>query len=219
MRLQSAIFDMDGTLLDSMHIWNDLGPNLLRASGIEPGPELREKVRVMTLQEGAAYCKETYGLPQTVDEIVARIEGQIEDFYFNQVQAKPGVQKFLSLLKMEGVWMYVATATDRRLAEAALKHAGIDQYFRGMLTCPEVGAGKNHSPEIYEMAMRRLRSTKRDTVVFEDALHAIQTAKNAGFRVAAVYDPSSEADQEEIRRTADYYIRSFDEMFESQMLE
>lgn len=219
MRLQSAIFDMDGTLLDSMHIWNDLGPNLLRASGIEPGLELREKVRVMTLQEGAAYCKETYGLPQTVDEIVARIEGQIEDFYFNQVQAKPGVQKFLSLLKMEGVWMYVATATDRRLAEAALKHAGIDQYFRGMLTCPEIGAGKNHSPEIYEMAMRRLRSTKRDTVVFEDALHAIQTAKNAGFRVAAVYDPSSEADQEEIRHTADYYIRSFDEMFESQMLE
>lgn len=67
--------------------------------------------------------------------------------------------------------------------------------------------------------MRRLRSTKRDTVVFEDALHAIQTAKNAGFRVAAVYDPSAEADQEEIRRIADYYIRSFDEMFESQMLE
>lgn len=219
MRLQSAIFDMDGTLLDSMHVWNDLGPNLLRASGIEPRPELREIVRVMTVREGAAYCKEAYGLPQTVDEITARIEGQVEDFYFHQVQAKPGVQKFLSLLKMEGVWMYVATATDRRLAEAALKHAGIDQYFRGLLTCPEVGAGKNDSPEIYEMAMRRLRSNKKDTVVFEDALHAIQTAKNAGFRVAAVYDPSAEEDQAEIRRIADYYIRSFDEMFESRTLE
>ena len=219
MRLQSAIFDMDGTLLDSMSIWNDLGPNLLRASGIEPGPELRDKLRVVTVREGAAYCREAYGLSQTVDEIVAQIEGQVEDFYFHQVQAKPGVQKFLSLLKMEGVWMYVATATDRRLAEAALRHAGIDQYFRGMLTCPEVGVGKNRSPEIYEMAMRRLRSTKRDTVVFEDALHAIQTAKSAGFRVAAVYDPSAEEDQAEIRRVADYYIRSFDEMFESQMLE
>lgn len=218
MRLQSAIFDMDGTLLDSMHIWNDLGPNLLRANGIEPGPELREKVRVMTLRDGAAYCKAAYGLPQPVDEVVAQIEGQVEDFYRSQVQAKPGVQKFLSLLKMEGVWMYVATATDRRLAEAALKHAGIDQYFRGMLTCPEVGVGKNDSPEIYEMAMRRLRSTKRDTVVFEDALHAIQTAKAAGFRVAAVYDPSAEEDQAEIRRIADYYIRSFDEMFESKAL-
>ncbi|MDO4316345.1 MAG: HAD family phosphatase [Oscillospiraceae bacterium] len=218
MRLQSAIFDMDGTLLDSMYIWNDLGPNLLRAGGIEPGPELRDKLRTVTVREGAAYCRETYGLPQTVDEIVAQIEGQVEDFYFHQVQAKPGVQKFLSLLKMEGVWMYVATATDRRLAEAALRHAGISQYFRGMLTCPEVGAGKNHSPEIYERAMRRLRSNKKDTVVFEDALHAIQTAKSAGFRVAAVYDPSAEEDQEEIKRIADYYIRSFDEMFESEVL-
>lgn len=218
MRLQSAIFDMDGTLLDSMHIWNDLGPDLLRASGIEPEPDLRDKLRVITVREGAAYCKEAYGLPQTVDEIVAQIEGRVEDFYFHQVQAKPGVQKFLSLLKMEGVWMYVATATDRRLAEAALKHAGIDRYFRGMLTCPEIGHGKNDSPEIYEMAMRRLRSTKRDTVVFEDALHAIQTAKAAGFRVAAVYDPSAEEDQAEIRRIADYYIRSFEEMFESEAL-
>lgn len=219
MRLQSAIFDMDGTLLDSMPIWDDLGPNLLRANGIEPGPELRDKLRVVTVREGAVYCKEAYGLPQTVDEIVAAAEGQVEDFYFHQVQAKPGVQKFLSLLKMEGVWMYVATATDRRLAEAALKHAGIDRYFRGMLTCPEVGYGKNDSPEIYEMAMRRLRSTKKDTVVFEDALHAIQTAKNAGFRVCAVYDPSAEADQAEIQALSDYYIRSFEEMFETHTLE
>lgn len=146
MRLQSAIFDMDGTLLDSMHVWNDLGPNLLRSCGIEPGPELRDKLRTVTVREGAAYCKAAYGLPQTVDEIVAAIEGQVEDFYFHHVQAKPGVQKFLSLLKMEGVWMYVATATDRRLAEAALKHAGIDQYFRGMLTCPEVGGGEEPEP-------------------------------------------------------------------------
>lgn len=216
MRLQSAIFDMDGTLLDSMYIWDGLGPNLLRANGIEPGPELWEKLRVVTVRQGAAYCREVYGLPQTVEEIAAQLEGQVEDFYFNQVQAKPGVQKFLSLLKMEGVWMYVATNTDRRLAEAGLKHAGIDQYFRGILTCDEVGIGKNDSPEIYERAMRRLRSNKKDTVVFEDALHAIQTAKSAGFRVCAVYDSSAEDAQDEIQRISDYYIRSFEEMFESE---
>ena len=138
-----------------------------------------------------------------------RTKAQVKDFYNHQVEAKPGLKKFLSLLKMEGVWMYVATNTDRDLAEAGLKHAGIDGYFRGLRTCGEVGEGKNESPEIYERAMRRLRGNKKDTVVFEDSLHAIQTAKSAGFRVAAVYDPSAEEDQPEIRRLADYYISSY----------
>lgn len=218
MRLQSAIFDMDGTLLDSMHIWNDLGPNLLRSMGIEPAPDLADRVMVLTLREGAQLCKEEYGLSLPVDEIIQQIEDQVRDFYERQVQAKPGVQKFLSLLKMEGVWMYVATNTDRHLAEAALRHAGIDQYFRGILTCSEIGVGKNDSPEIYERALTRLRSTKKDTVIFEDALHAIRTAKKAGFRVCGVYDPSAEADQAEIRRLSDYYIRSFEEMFETETL-
>ena len=218
MRLQSAIFDMDGTLLDSMFIWDDLGPGMLRAQGITPEADLPEKLKVLTLRQGAAYCKERYALPQSVEEIVSLIEGRVEKFYKEEVQAKPGVAKFLSLLKMEGVWMYVATATDRHLAQAALRHAGIDGYFRGMITCQDVGAGKD-SPEIYERAMRRLQSNKKDTVVFEDAFHAIQTAKAAGFRVAAVYDASEEAHQEEIRGLADYYIRSFEEMFETRELE
>jgi HAD superfamily hydrolase (TIGR01509 family) len=150
-----------------------------------------------------------------VDEIVAMTEARVERFYRDEVRAKPGVEKFLSLLKMEGVWMYIATATERRLAEIALKHAGIDQYFRGLITSAEAGEGKNTSPEIYERAMRRLRSNKKDTVVFEDALHAIQTAKGAGFRVCGVYDASAEEDQPEIQRISDYYIRSFEEMFET----
>ena len=115
--------------------------------------------------------------------------------------------------------MYVATATDRHLAQAALRCAGIDGYFRGLVTTADVSKGKDESPEIYERAMTRLQSNKRDTVIFEDALHAIRTAKAAGFRVAAVYDASAEEDQEEIRSLADYYIRSFDEMFDTTSLD
>lgn len=217
MRLQSAIFDMDGTLLDSMHMWNNLGESVLRAQGVEPAADLSEQLKVLTLRQGAAYCKETYHLSQSVDEVVALIEERVSDFYRSEVQAKPGVRQFLSLLKMEGVWMYVATATERRLAEDALRHAGIDGYFRGILTCTEVGQGKD-SPEIFERAMRRLQSNKRDTVVFEDALHAIETAKAAGFRVAAVYDPSAQADQAAIRTLADYYIESYEDLFETDSL-
>lgn len=215
MRLQSAIFDMDGTLLDTMHIWKDLGSTMLRRMGYEPEPDMQEKVMVMTLRESAEYCKTTYHMPETVEEIMAMTLAEVEDHYTHHAEAKTGVKKVLSLLKMEGVWMYVATNTERRLAEAALKHAGIRDYFRGILTCGEVGAGKKDSPEIYERCLTRLQSHKRDTVVFEDAVHAIRTAKAAGFRVCAVYDPSAEADQEEIKAISDYYIRSFEEFFEA----
>ena len=215
MRLQSAIFDMDGTLLDSMGMWHSLGERFLRSQGLEPRERFWEDVRPATLLEGAAYYKKAYALPQTPEEIVALMEKQVEDFYTTQVRAKPGAEKFLSLLKMEGVWMYVATATARPLAEAGLRAAGLDGYFRGMLTTGEVGARKADSAEIFERAMTRLRSNKKDTVVFEDALDAIRTAKAAGFRVAGVYEPLFEADQAEIQAAADYYIRSFTEMFEA----
>ena len=213
MRLQSAIFDMDGTLLDSMHIWREIGPRMLRARGIEPASDLGERLKPMPARQGAAYCKEAYGLPETVDEVYAQIEAQVRSFYENEVEAKPGVKNLLSLLKMEGVWMYVATATDRPLAEAALKTAGIDGFFRGIVTAREAGQSKREGPEVYERALRRLQSTKKDTVVFEDALHALRTAKAAGFRTAAVYD-ASEPEQEELRRLAEYYIQSFEEMTE-----
>ena len=219
MRLQSAIFDMDGTLLDSMPIWKGLGAAMLRDLGFTPDAALEAKLKTLSLRDGVAYCKDYYQLSQTVDQLVGLVFDKIHEFYCERVQTKPGVEKFLSLLKMEGVWMYVATATDRPLAEAALRHAGIDHYFRGLITVAEVGVGKRDSAEIYERAMRRLQSNKKDTVVFEDAFHAIRTAKAAGFRVAAVYDASEEANQPAIRELADYYIRSFEEMFETRSLE
>lgn len=215
MRLRAAVFDMDGTLLDSMHIWEGIGPKALRAAGYDPEPDLHEKLKVMTFQAGAAYCKERYHMPESVEEIMAMTLAPVEDFYRNQARAKPGVLPFLAMLKMQGVGMYVATNTERDLAEAGLRHAGIDGYFKGLLTCSDVGAGKNDSPEIFLRAMRRLGGNPENTVVFEDALHAIRTAKKAGFRVCAVYDRSAEAEQEEIRRLADTYVRSFEELTRS----
>ena len=211
MRLQSAIFDMDGTLVDSMGMWRTLGSVLAQNHGAVPPPDLDRRVASLGLWEGTAYCKDVCGLPGTVEELVQEIWGQIEGFYRRDVRPKPGLIPFLDILKMQGVWMYVATATDRPQAEAALKTAGLEGYFRGMITSREAGQSKREGPEIYERALRRLRSTKKDTVVFEDALHALRTAKEAGFRTAAVYD-ASEPDQEEMRRLAEYYIGSYEEM-------
>lgn len=218
MRLQSAIFDMDGTLLDSMPAWRSLASRALRRLGREPEPGLDRRLRAMTVAQASAYCRERYGLDCSAEELAALFLGEMERFYRTEVLAKPGVERFLSLLRMEGVWMYVATATDRPLAEAALERTGLRRYFRGIVTTQETGLGKDH-PEIYERALRRLRSRKEDTAVFEDALYAARTAKAAGFRVAAVYDPSMEADQEALRSLADWYIRSFEEMAEAERLD
>lgn len=216
MRLQSAIFDMDGTLLDSMPTWRELGPAFLREAGIPATPEQEQMLRTMTDHEVIPYLREVCGLPWSEQEIMDKIIARMEDFYSMAVRPKPGLEKFLSILKMEGVWMYVATATHRRLTEKALKTAGIDHYFRGIVTSADAGNHKSESADIYEMAMRRLQSNKRDTVVFEDALHAIRTAKAAGFRVAGVYEATAEQDQPEIQRLCDYYIRSYEELVQSE---
>ena len=218
MRLQSAIFDMDGTLLDSMGMWRTRASDLVRSHGGTPSPELDRQVNHMGVPQGVAYCKDLYNLPGTVDQLIEEIWTQVRHVYQYEVRPKPGLVKFLSLLKMEGVWMYVATATGRPLAEAGLRAAGIDGFFRGIITTQEAGSDKSESPEIYERALRRLRSNKKDTVVFEDSLYALRTAKAAGFRTAAVYD-SAEPEQEEMRRLADYYITSYEEMFQIKDLE
>lgn len=212
MRLQGAIFDMDGTLLDSMQAWGSLGSNFLRRQGKEPTEDLDQTLWTMSLGEGAAYCAERYGLSMEPEEVLRLMRVEIEDFYRFRVAPKPGVERMLALLKMEGVWMYVATATDHPLADIAMDHAGLMKYFRGMITCGDAGRRKD-DPKVYEMALRRLRCRKEDTVVFEDALFALRTARAAGFRTAAVYDPS-EPDQDAMKAEADYYIRSFEDWTE-----
>ena len=216
MRLQSAIFDMDGTLLDSMPMWRNVIDDFLHAQGRMVKADTWKVVRGLGMGDTSAYLRETYKLRQSEEEITRMVETRIADFYQKAARAKPGVEKFLSLLKMEGVWMYVATGTDRPLAEAGLRCAGLDGYFRGLVTCQEAGIGKDQSADVFERAMVRLRSNKKDTIIFEDTLAAIRTAKAAGFRVAGVYDADCPADQDEIRAISDYYIRSFEDMFTAQ---
>ena len=201
MRLQSAIFDMDGTLLDSMPTWRELGPTFLKEAGISATPEQDRMLHILADCDVIPYLREVCGLPWSQQEIIDQIIQRMETFYSSQVRPKPGLEKFLSILKME---------------EKALKTAGIDHYFWGIVTSADAGNHKSESADIYEMAMRRLQSNKRDTVVFEDALHAIRTAKAAGFRVAGVYEATAEQDQPEIQRLCDYYIRSYEELVQSE---
>jgi len=209
MKLQGVIFDADGTLLDSMYIWETIGSDFLRSLGIEPRENLTETFRAMSLGQAARYYQTHYSVKLTADEIICGINDMIAGFYRNTVTLKPGASVLLDALASGGVHMCIATATDRVLIEAVLQREGVAQYIDSIFTCGEVKAGKD-DPLIYETAHASLGTNKAHTLVFEDALHALTTAHCAGFPTAAVYDPS-EPRQEALRAIADYYFKDLNQ--------
>ncbi len=211
MKIKGAIFDLDGTLLDSMKIWDTIGEDYLGSIGKIPREDLREALRPMSSVQAAEYFITDYGVESSVQEIMDGIIDLTAHFYIEEAPAKKCVKDFLEQLKQNGVKMCIVTATDRRLAEAALERNRLLDYFETIFTCNEVGSGKDN-PEIFDRAFRFLDTKKEETYIFEDALFAIRTAKNAGYRVVAVYDESAEGQQAEIRQLADITIQSFDEI-------
>lgn len=207
---KGAIFDMDGTLLDSMPVWETVAADYLLTQGITPNDDVREAVRAMSIQQVCEHFCSEYGLKLTNEEITTSINSMVEDFYFHQAPLKQGVTDMLERLKSKGVKMVVATATDRHLVERGLRRTGILDYFERIFTCTEVGAGKDR-PDIFHEACSFLGTSLNDTVVFEDALYAVKTAKEAGFKVIALFDESAHEQQELIQRYADHYYSSFTE--------
>lgn len=206
MKIKGAIFDLDGTVLDTMSIWEALGEKYLRAKGIEPEKDLRRKMSVMSLIGAAEYFREHYHVTDNVEKIVSDVVKEVKDFYENIAEVKAGMPEFLASLDTKNIRMCIATATDRELAESALKRCGIDGYFGKIFTCGELGTGKD-KPDIYNIALQYLGTERENTAVFEDAYHAAQTAKNAGFKLCGVFD-KFEQDTEKVKNISDLYFES-----------
>ena len=208
--VKGVIFDFDGTLVDSMFIWDTFGENYLRVLGKEPKENLTEAFRKLTLEQAAEYYREHYGVTLSVKEIVDGLNEMLSQIYRSRVMLKKGVREFLEKLQAQGVKMCIATVTDRRIVCEVLKKFGVLEFFSAILTCSEIGYGKE-TPHIYRMALKILGVQKEETIVFEDTLPALITAKNDGFKVAAVYDRYEER-QAEIQKIADYYVTDFDDI-------
>lgn len=207
--IAGAIFDVDGTLLDSMPIWDNAAAMYLEGLGVAPEPGLGGILYPMSMAEGADYLIGRYGLAQSREEIVRGVSAAIEDFYFHRAQPKAGAGAFLRQLRELKIPMAIATSSDHRLVEAALKRLGLLSMFTDIFTCAQAGASKS-SPDVYLLANRSLGAEgPRDIWVFEDAYFAASTAKGAGYRVAVVRDPSADKDREQLQKLADYSMEDF----------
>lgn len=203
------IFDLDGTLLDSMGIWETIGADYLTSRNITDFPEdLATRLKTMSLMEAAEYFIAQYALPQSPQAVCDDINDFIADKYVHSIAVKPGVREFLH--RHRDKKMCVATATDRHLVEAALRRLELEEYFSFILTSGEVGNSKQY-PDIYLQAAHGLGVPIAQCVVFEDALHAMETAKKAGFYTVAVYEPVFAAEANTMRQTADQFVTQLGE--------
>ena len=205
--IQGVIFDFDGTLFDSMFIWDKAGEVYLRSIGKEPKSDLQKVLKPMSLLQSAEYIREKYQIPLSVEDIMDGVNRTVEDFYFHTVEPKPGVIAFIEELHSRNIKMCIATATDRYQVEAALQRCKMHHFFSEIFTCTEVGSGKDR-PDIFRKAMEYLQTDRSATAVFEDAYHAVYTAKQDGFMVVGVYD-SHESRQQKLVHLADMYLSDY----------
>ena len=203
-----AIFDMDGTLIDSMVFWKNLATEYLTSKGILQFPaDILEQIKPMTMSESAALFRREFGLTGDVE---AQMNEMMEDHYRNDIPLKPGVWEYLENLHRQGVRMCVASATAEHLMESCLTRLGVREHFEFLLSCETVGAGKR-SPLVYQEAARRLGAVPGQIAVYEDALYAVQTAKAAGFHVVGVYDDSAADSWQAIEQESDEVILNWEE--------
>ena len=201
-----AIFDMDGTLVDSMVYWENLATEFLESKGVQTiSPDILERIKPMTMTESAALFIQEYSLSGTAESVAAEMNAMMDEHYRKDIPLKTGVQAYLEALHSRGITMCVASATAEDLMEACLTRLGVAKYFSFLLSCETVGAGKNR-PDVYWESAKRLGAEPAEIAVYEDALYAAETAKRAGFYTVAVRDDSNQPHWETLTALADEVI-------------
>jgi len=205
------IFDLDGTLLDSTSVWAKVDMDFLGKRGIPNTKEYMEEIKVHTFESGAVYTKEKYNLPESTEEIIKEWFDMAYEAYAHKVEVKPYARDYLKGLRAQGKCLAVATSSDEILFESCLKRNDIYNCFDSFTQTKEVERGKRF-PDVYLRAAEKSGCPVSECIVFEDVLSAVKAAKSGGFRVVGVRDASSAEDWEEIKRTADFYIESYEEL-------
>ena len=208
---KGAIFDLDGTLFDSMGIWRDVDLAFFERRNIPMPDDYQECIKDMHFKTMAIYTKERFNLPDDINDIMDEWCGLCFDEYENKIGLKCGVFDYLTHLKNSGIKLAFATANTTELSEVCLKSNKIFDIFHTGAYLHETQSDKCE-PDVYLLACERLGLSPADCIVFEDILPGVEGAKKGGFTVCGVYDEFSKKDKDEICKIADYYIKSFKEL-------
>lgn len=210
-KYKGAIFDLDGTLFESMGIWQDVDLAFFERRSIAMPDDYQECIKDMHFKPMAEYTKERFNLPDDINDIMDEWCELCFEEYEKRVPLKNGAKEYLEYLKNCGIKTAFATANTVELSEVCLKNNGIFDLFDAYAYLHETSKNKNE-PDVFLLACERLGLKPQECIVFEDILPAILGAKKGGFDACGVYDKLSEKDTAEIKVNSDYYIKSFDEL-------
>ena len=216
--MKAAIFDLDGTLLDSMPVWANAGKDILAQMGIQAEKDLGAKLLEMNMTEGAAYMIEKYRLSISIEEMCAKVNHFLSDAYRLTIPQKEGVKDFLEFLKRKGVRMAICTNSDRELFTPALERLGILDFFEKIFTSTEEMLSKSN-PEFFMKVSTALNASPKECWVFEDALYAVKVAAAAGYKTAGIYDETSRKNADEMKKICSAFFCNYIEVkkfFESE---
>jgi HAD superfamily hydrolase (TIGR01509 family) len=209
--IDAVIFDLDGTLIDSMWMWKSIDVEYLARFGIDLPGDLQKCIEGMSFSETAVYFKDRFQLPDSLDQIKSAWNQMAWDKYANEVVLKDGVLDLLKYLEKHNIKAGIATSNSRELVDLIVEAHQIKEYFASVRTSCEVAKGKP-SPDIYLLVANDLNVDPSRCLVFEDVIQGVMAGKNANMKVCAVYDEFSEKDQEEKIKLADYYVDSISEV-------
>lgn len=209
--IKAAIFDMDGTLIDSMWVWDTIDKKYLEKRNLIAPDELKKEIGHLSFEETAMYFKDKFDLKDSVQDIMNEWNNLAYEEYSTNVALKPYAKEYLTMLKNKGIKIALATSNCKMLLEVALKKHEIYHLFDVITTTDEVTRGKNF-PDIYLLSAKRLNVAPNECIVFEDILPAVLGAKAAGMKVVAVKDSYSEYQRLDIIDKADLYIDDYTEI-------
>ena len=208
---KALIFDLDGTLLDSMGVWDEVDADFLHDRGFEVPDDYQAKVAAMQFRAVAEYTINRFGLDETAEAVMDEWHSRAFDKYSTTVVPKPHAVEYLTALRDSGTRLGIATSLPPQLREAAMRHTGIDVFFDAVCSVDDAGDVGKDQPDVYLLAAQQLGVTPTQCTVFEDLLLGMRAAKGVGMRVWAMYDDSSRSNWSAIRDLADASFRDFAE--------
>lgn len=215
--IKGVIFDLDGTLIDSMWVWDQIDIEYLSEKNLEVPKNLNDEIGHLSFNQVAVYFKERFKLKDSLDEIKQRWSDMAYYHYSTDIKLKEGVVEFLKFLKESNIKIGLATSNSRDLLEVVLKNNNIYDYFDAITITDEVSVGK-HEPDVYLLAAKKLNLSPSECLVFEDIVQAIKGAKKAEMKVIGVADSRNLDDRDEIISLTDKFITNFNEMIPEKIL-